>query len=247
MKLEGSYLRYYKTKTDKEETGSVNLETADWVRPYDLSPDCKIFEIREDERVFVFEAKDTDEMKFWMESIELIRHEAQHALDAAKAAKVIADTPVRIRMFDEEGERAFAEAIFLDMNDIYPENDEMTLRQHLDAAGEVAAYLADFVPETKKTTNRPARYDILAVAMELTNKLLAGRMMPVLQLDSPQLSNANLGDLHSLLMWLTRYQIQMRHTYCPIPPGATQQPSYCTLFEQVTTSKPSYIREFLLI
>ena len=59
VKLEGSYLRYYKNKHDAQENGSVNLAHSNWVRPYDLSPDCKTFEVHSDEdRTFVFEAAD---------------------------------------------------------------------------------------------------------------------------------------------------------------------------------------------
>ena len=57
--MEGTYLRYYKNKHDTQENGSVNLANSNWVRPYDLSPDCKTFEVHSDEdRTFVFEATD---------------------------------------------------------------------------------------------------------------------------------------------------------------------------------------------
>ncbi len=52
-------MRYYKNKHDAQENGSVNLALSNWVRPYDLSPDCKTFEVHSDaDRTFVFEAAD---------------------------------------------------------------------------------------------------------------------------------------------------------------------------------------------
>ena len=47
IKVENFLFRYFKSDApNAEEQGSVNLETIDWVRPYDSSPECTVFEMR---------------------------------------------------------------------------------------------------------------------------------------------------------------------------------------------------------
>lgn len=80
----------------------------------------------------------------------------------------------------------------------------MSLRDHLDRANQVCAYLADFIPECQKKGSRAARYDVMAVGLELVNMVLSENMGPVLDVTSPQLAKSPLGDFHALIVWLTQ-------------------------------------------
>ena len=52
MKLEGKKLCYYKKKHDDTPLGTASMDTADFIRPYDASEDCAIFEVQDEDRVF---------------------------------------------------------------------------------------------------------------------------------------------------------------------------------------------------
>lgn len=74
VKLDGAFMRYYKTSKDAEESGSIDLGLVDSIRTLDYSAGCKTFEIQDDnERVYVFEASDPAEMRLWLASIDLVR------------------------------------------------------------------------------------------------------------------------------------------------------------------------------
>jgi len=47
VKVEGCCLRYYKKESDTTEQGMVNLESCNAIRPYDTTPECTTFEIKD--------------------------------------------------------------------------------------------------------------------------------------------------------------------------------------------------------
>lgn len=233
MKIEDGVLKYYKGKTDTKEQGDVTLETAEFVRPYDDTAECKVFEIRgTEDRTFVFEATDPAEMKVWIESIELVRSEKLQAKQEEEKAKQIADTPQIILRFDSEGEESLLMTYRAVLEEEYPIVEEATIKQHLQYAANICEILQDVVVDIKKP--RPARYNVLAPMMVLINNFLTERLNDILDGDSTLLRNANLGDMHAVLIWLTRYQVQLRDIYCPIPAGSSLQPKQCGLLEKVT-------------
>ena len=73
MKLEGKRLLYYKKKSDEKELGFASLETADFVRAYDATkPDCDIFEVQDEDRVFVFQTPSHQEMLRWVNTVNKV-------------------------------------------------------------------------------------------------------------------------------------------------------------------------------
>lgn len=162
---------------------------------------------------------------------------------AAKAEMIINDTPPRIRLFDSEGEAVFRSEIDKDVEDMYPSNEDLTLKQHIECASGLAQYLADFVPEVQKTGFRAARYDVLAVMLEVINQGMTARMRPVLNTNHPFICDApKLGDIHAIIKFLTTYQTQMAQTICPVRvPGSATPPTYCELLDRIPALCQRYV------
>jgi len=237
VKLEGPLLRYFKSDSAAEaELGSANLLTAEFVRPFDSTPDCTTFELQDEDRVFAFQTRSHSEMQRWVLHLQTARQVAQQQQLQQQSEQQKEATPIRIRWFDELGEQGFSAHITEDLDEMYPPSHseayaEMTsLKQHLACATELAEYLKEFVPEVQKCESRPARYDILAVMMALVNDALKDRLQPVLSTaagpaegaDSDVfvrhdlLEWASLGDLLGLVDWLTRYQHSLARIVCPV-------------------------------
>lgn len=208
VRLEGPYLRYFKKEKDEEEAGSACMASAEFVRPYDATDaECRTFEIKDCDRVFIFQAASPAEMQRWLSLMEAQKSAAEEARREAERQRLIAETPIRIRWFDEDGLAAFSEQIWADVDDVYPteeacvaqqqqehqgEQEPTTMaaaaaamgvvctrdvKEHLACASELVGYLTDFVPECKGTAQRPARYDVLAAMMRIINEGLAKRML----------------------------------------------------------------------
>jgi hypothetical protein len=250
VRLDGIFLRYFKKETDKDDSGNINLEEAEFIRRYGDAEDCKQFEIMDKSgRVFLFEATNTEEMVMWLTAIDTYKIVAKEELETKIAAQIYDDTPIRIRMFDEDGQESFMNTIRLDFLDIYPisdEDNEFSLAQHMKYADELVEYLLDFIPECSKTKDRRARYDILSLVMTECNYTLTSRMFGVLQTDSEELVSASLGDIHSLIVWITQYQQTMRKTKCPIPSPKQGQrpmesPTFCGIFESLPILCERYV------
>jgi hypothetical protein len=198
VKVEGTYLRYYKKEGENEELGSANLITADFIRPYDDTTDCKIFELQEDDRVFVFQCSSNKEMIHWINILEKVKASAQTKIQEEIAKKLVEETPVRIRWYDEDGEEEFRNNIMNDLVDIYPdplnppEDGEggFSIKDHLDCASGVVEYLESFIPEIQKCDTRPARYDILATMLTMINNFLYERMSTFLIVSNETTANA---------------------------------------------------------
>jgi hypothetical protein len=185
----------------------------------------------------------------WVESIELVINDCRQQQKTATTEKILNDTPPRVRLFDDEGEKRFREEIGIDMENIYPSSgvdpesgDPFTLSQHIDAANDIAGYLADFVPELQKSGLRAARYDVLAVTLDLVNDALTDRLAGILSPSHELIYNAQkLGDLHKVIMFLTTYQQQMSTTICPTKPGAQKPPTHFELLDRLPAMCQRYV------
>eukprot|EP01038_Epipyxis_sp_PR26KG_P013395 gene13395-17962_t len=192
VKVVGTNLHYFKSKGDDKELGSANLETAEFVRPYDQSVDCKVFEVQDANRVFIFQTATHNEMMHWVDKMEAIRQEIQVRKAVELEEKIKSETPIRIRIYDEQGEQAFIEAVVQDLNEIYPDlelENDITLRDYLGCASNLLSYLEEFIPETHKTTSTPYRHEILATMMIEVNKYLALRMLPIFTVTSTSVAD----------------------------------------------------------
>ena len=125
VKLEGSSLRYFKeddsTRSDtseNKELGCASLLTVEFVRPYEVSEDCTTFEVKDHDRVFVFQAESSYEMKRWIDAIESVRSALQGKVEEERQQKLVDETPLRIRWF-EDNIHEFTKNIKEDLMDMY--------------------------------------------------------------------------------------------------------------------------------
>jgi hypothetical protein len=190
-------------------------------------------------------------MQRWLSHLLQARSAVQATQAQELQSKVIAETPIRVRCFDESGEEEFVKKIMLDLKNLYPvrgsdEYSSLTLRQHVLCGVDVVEYLKEFVLETQKTALRPARYDVLAVMLREVNTTLVDRLDPVLGTLQEEdfhelLEQANVGDIHCVIDWLTKYQICLRGIVCPVTSTSTstsnnnnKSPKNCILFDYLT-------------
>lgn len=152
MKLEGKNLSYFKKKNDDTALGTASMDTADFVRPYDASSDCAIFEIQDEDRVFVFQTTSHSEMVRWVTIINKVLTAYKERKQAQIVAKIAEETPYRVRVYDDVGEAEFLAKIEMELAELYPTMEmepDMTLKEHVGCANAVLGYLMDFVPEVQ--------------------------------------------------------------------------------------------------
>ena len=149
VKVEGKYLNYYKKKNDDKSLGTASMETADFVRPFDATAECNIFEIQDENRVFVFQTPSHNDMLKWVNSINKVITAYKEQKRASDEAKLASQTPINVRIYDEIGEIEFLAKIEIELSELYPtiEMEELTLKEHISCAGIVVQYLLDFVTE----------------------------------------------------------------------------------------------------
>jgi hypothetical protein len=238
------------------------------VRPYDDTSDCTTFEVQDEDRVFVFQASSHKEMQHWLNTIDAVRNSAKAKIEEEVQAKLVAETPIRIRWFDELGEEKFKENIQQDLVDMYPDPraEEFSIKRHLECATECVEYLKELVPELQKCATRPARYDILACVMTMINVHLFDRMHTFLRVShfnaamttteneegegdekiSDLLENANLGDLHAIIDWITRFQLTLKNIRCPVAKnGEIANTTNAVLSQVYVTPKASRLNDLL--
>jgi hypothetical protein len=232
VRLEGTSLKYYKKEGEPQEQGSINIFFAAFIRSFNDEENCKIFEIADqDDRVYAFQARSHSEMMRWIQTLNTVRTAALDRSEEEKAAKLEAETPERVRFFDNEGEEAFKELFREQLMEMYPDPETliMTIKMHIQYATEIVQYLKDLIPELQAVGTRPARYDILAVAMTETNFVLYERFRFFLEPTFDDgtndegnnylhdiLEGATLGDLHALINWISKYQSTLRTIRCPV-------------------------------
>ena len=109
---------------------------------------------------------------------------------------------------------AFINFLHDDFISLYPANVS-SIQDHLECAEAMVEYLFAFVPLVAKSTTQAARYDILAIVLSEINNFLTDRLLPLVMPDSKLLSGTNLGDIHSIITWISKYQFHILHIYCP--------------------------------
>jgi hypothetical protein len=260
VRVEGLSLKYYKDNDGKFEKslGSIDLSKAEFVRPLSEDEVCLLFEVHDEgDKTYKFQSATHKEMLHWVASVEKLIEAYKSKIQQEFERKLAEETPLRIKWFDEEGEEYWLREIGADLNSMYPDpastEDTLTIRQHLDCANEVVGYLTDFVPEVQRCDRRPARFDILAMMLTIVNNFLGQRLCTFLSISdeteerSQLVEFANLGDLHAILDWLTRYQSTLKGIRCPvlnakdpIPSPATTilstkylTPKQCILFDAI--------------
>jgi hypothetical protein len=132
------------------------------------------------------------------------------------------------------------------MEDIFPltpkedctEEEELefnTTEKKLSMAREAADYLEDMLPEVQKVASgamkRPARLDVLAVAMIEINTFLTLRLTTLCDPAVMDTRNITLGDLHVMIGWLTYYKLVLSDIYCPPVKVGEASPSAFPLFQ----------------
>jgi hypothetical protein len=137
-------------------------------------------------------------MIHWINILEKVKASAQTKIQEEIAKKLVEETPIRIRWYDEDGEKEFSSNIMNDLIDIYPDplhppedgQGGFTIKDHLDCANGIVEYLEAFIPEIQKCDTRPARYDILATMLTMINTFLYDRMSTFLIVSNETSANA---------------------------------------------------------
>ena len=212
---------YYKNDSPSAAPqGSINLETLDWVRPYDSSSDCVVFEMRSAGRVFAFTAESSANMTKWIDIITEGMKGAKKLMQREQLAKEASVTPEKILLFQEKGVIALYDFVLKECSSIFPTADssegDWTLDRQLKAAGKLLEYVDNMCAEVKKTgpgaTSGPPRYDVLAVGLLVVNGWMSERLEDAV--DSEAFVNYSLGDLHQLIDWLSRYDSVLQAIPC---------------------------------
>lgn len=221
LRLENASLKYYKRKEDNDERGTINLETVQAIRPVVSSKSPKTFEIvgnvmsfrKLNEVIYTFEAGSIEDAKAWINALQNARDMIKHLLEHAEIQK-----STRILIYDRDGEEIFKTYLIKDINDLYPDEGDtpFELKVHLEHADSVSKYLFSFVKEVQRDSPRHPRYDIIACVMEQVNIILAAKMNSFMESNSPRLDHTNLGDIHSLIVWLTKYHRKLIDVYIPV-------------------------------
>lgn len=232
VKFDGTVLRYFKREGDTKESGSANMTTAEFVRAFDNTSDCKIFELHDSNRVFVFQAKSHEEMLQWVSTLEKVRNQILEKIQLEKEAKLASETPSYIRLYDEQGVNACNTYFKKELQELYPYHDEMTVSEHIAHANHCLSVLNAVVPEIQSPVLKATRYDVLAVVLTELNNLLSSRIADLFETSEEEddegvkssslhssLENASLGELHSLIVWISKYQITLRTVKCPVTVG----------------------------
>ena len=225
VRVEGDCLRYYKKSDDTQEQGMINLESADSIRPYDNTSECLTFEIKSASRVFSFDCESPGEMRKWVKVLNQVKEDAKEALDQFNVAKITAATPIWIRVYDEQGADELRNGISERLKGIYDDEEEFSLKQHLEAAKAVDSFTKDIVMQMQQCDSRPARLDVLAICLQTINHYLGERMDDFVR----PVKGMQLGDIHVIIDWLSRHSTLMRNTYCP-PTEEAKAPLDCSLF-----------------
>ena len=137
------------------------MDTVEFVRPFDATPDCASFELQDEGRVFLFQAPGHAEMLYWILIIEKVMNECKDRRLKEQKAKIAAETPELVRLYDALGEAPFLETVEKTLSELYPtmECAEMTIREQIECASAVVNYLQEVVHDVQSVgPNKIARY-----------------------------------------------------------------------------------------
>jgi len=71
VRLGEGALQYFKKASDPQPQGIIPLDSLRYVRPFSADPSCVTFELRYEDRTFVFNAQTNAEMANWVRAIEV--------------------------------------------------------------------------------------------------------------------------------------------------------------------------------
>lgn len=95
VRLGEGALQYFKKASDPQPQGVIPLDSLRFVRPFSSDPSCVTFELRYEDRTFVFNAQTNAEMASWVRAIE-VRGACMKDCDVA-LVKSITDRAVKLR------------------------------------------------------------------------------------------------------------------------------------------------------
>jgi hypothetical protein len=153
VKLEGKTLGYYKKKTDEVPSGFVTLDTADFVRVFDATSDCSVFEVQDQDRVFVFQCPNHQELLRWIAVLNKVMAAYKERAQQELERQIAKETPERIRVYDEYGEEEFMAYMTTEIGDKYYPSEadvpDLTLKEHLSCASDIVADIQKLVQEVQ--------------------------------------------------------------------------------------------------
>ena len=208
--------------------GFGNLLEAEFVRSYDTSPDCAIFELGFHDRTFVFDAGTVRIKNEWIRAIETVMKIGLQKLKSLELKKQELLIPETVRNFDKMGREAFQVYVREKLNELYPpewvsaqmdssSEEESELGKHVAGAAAVTRWLESTLPDVRKSATRPARYDVMAIIVNSVNIYLDMRLMLIIgEAESDVLQLASTSDVYQLLTLVTEHQLRLQKLYCPV-------------------------------
>lgn len=248
FRIDTTTLKYYKSKNDKlsDSLGSIDLLTCMYIRPYDQSIACKTFEIKDCEsRVYVMQACDHHEMSLWLTALDMVRIRAKEEVHQEELLKVKLLTPLRIRIFDDEGVKAYVTHINKEIDEIYTarmdELDALSLSEHLSLSYKLQNYLIDSIEELNLLdTKHKSKFAIQQKLMEEVNVAYSYKLAIAVQQDSMQMKEASPAEVHKVIIFLTTYHKRLQNIFLP-----QQYVSSCTHHCGLLDSLPSICERYL--
>jgi hypothetical protein len=219
--------------------------TAEFIRTFNDFEDCKIFEIADmEDRVFAFQAKTHKEMQHWIKVLNTVRTAALEKKQAEEQRKIEEATPERIRIYDNDGEDGLRSKICLELEEIYPATADppFEIKEHIKLATCIVQYIKETIPEVQQIGTQPARYDVLALVLTAANEFITNRFGSLFFSEendglSTLLDAANLGDLHALIDWISKYQATLRSIRCPVSSATSHSTNQVKLSTTFLTPK----------
>ncbi len=230
--------------TNQNCLGHLDIYEVDFVRSYDNTSTCTKLEMRFGDRTFVFDAETVANKEDWVTCIMDIMKIQAEELKKIELKKMEEDIPPLVRLFDREGIDTYKAHIKTVLTEMYPpawssideKNDDIAtddgamdattvddtdLSKHLSGVRHIIAWLEkSFLPNVRKSAKCPARYDVMAVTVDVVNRYLDLRLMLIIN-DNPVddqevLQVANTSEIYDTIRLLTRHQQILNKLYCPV-------------------------------
>jgi len=225
--IEGKTVASY-VNPNKKCLGCGDIREAEFVRSFDATPECTIFELGFHDRTFVFDAGTVTLKNEWIKAVETVIAKSMDALRNLEKQKLELLIPEIVRTFDKIGVTDFQAYVKTEMIALYPpawsedigggaDSDDADLAKHVAGAQAIMKWLDDKLPAVRKSATKPARYDIMAVLIDAVNRYLDMRLMIIIgEPDSDVMQNANTADVYAAIIAITGYQQKLNKVYCPV-------------------------------
>jgi len=222
--VEGKIVASYENP-NKKCLGCGDIREAEFVRSYDATPGCAIFELGFHDRTFVFDAGTVPLKNEWLKAVDTVIAKGVDALRNLEKQKLELLIPEIVRDFDKNGVEKFQAHVKEEMVKLYPPawsedtggGAEADLGHHVLGVKAILKWLDEKLPDVRKSATRPARYDIMAVLIDAVNRYLDMRLMIIIgEPDSDVLQNADTASVYAAIISITGYQHKLNKTYCPV-------------------------------